>query len=158
MLSSNTMKREDIEEIIELEKERYLEKNDIKIYIKSKTLEYISNNLIISGRFLSDEEYSYIMQHTSYVFMPYDIETYKYRVSGVYFDALTFSKPIIFFGTMFFKNQVSKFGELGLEISSTIKNELIHDAEKYCSYRENINKAKEYYADINIQEDLDKLF
>lgn len=159
MLSGNELSSEYLDELIELDKSSYFRDRNIKVYLKSKEATYKSQNLVVSGKYLSDREYSALFENSSFILLPYDTENYKYRISGVYYDALTFCKPIIYSNTVFFQDQNNRFGELGLPLKMTFKETLdAYDNTCYEKYVKNIEFARDEYSDSNVLRDIRKLF
>lgn len=155
--SGNSFNEVILNEIMALDDDGYLSNHNIRVFIKNRKIRYQSDHLIITNAYLSDDEYSYVLDKSSYILLPYDLK-YRYRASGVYFDALTFSKPIIFSGTLFFDNQEERFGELGLKIRHSIREtfDMLNSAALSIHER-NIKIARQFYDDQNFQVNLNKL-
>lgn len=77
----------------EIEKEK-LKKEDLRIILKSKHIEYDSKNLTIFKGRIETEEYNNIILNSKFIILPYP-KTYKNRSSGVLIDALSNNKQII---------------------------------------------------------------
>jgi hypothetical protein len=68
--------------------------NNIIIYIRSKNINYKNENLIVYNKRISKERYNDLFNKCKYVLMPYD-NNYNYKTSGVFFEAISFKKPIL---------------------------------------------------------------
>lgn len=153
-LSGNAIEKGIIEELIELDENGYLATNSIRLYIKYNSCEYKSNNLWITKTYLNDGEYAYLVDQSTYMLLCYNSESYQYRVSGVYFDALTFEKPIIYSNSLFFLDQSERFGEIGVIFKDSMKDVLQRClSADYSQITQNVIKAKEYYSDKLVLED-----
>lgn len=147
--SGNFLNNITLDEIIKLDKNGYFKQKHFRVFIKNKGIQYASDHLLITNEYLSDGEYTSAFKKTDYIFLPYDL-SYKYRASGVYFDALTFCKPIIYSNTLFFRDQVERFGEIGISLKTTIQETLDgYCRTKYEQHKANIEKARLYYSDDN---------
>lgn len=154
--SGNIFDGDVIGEIINLDKDGYLVKRGLKLFLKSKGLHYESNNLIIADTYLSESEYSFAFENSTYIFLPYDLR-YKYRASGVYFDALTFSKPILYSDTLFFRDQEKRFGEIGITIKQSMKDTFdLICPENIEKHKRNITYARQFYSDDNFIKRINK--
>ncbi len=141
--------------IIKLDKSGYLRDHGIKIFIKRATSEYVSKNIMILNDYLTFDEYSYIFLKSNSIGIIYNPSEYVYRVSGVYFDALTFKKPVIYSKTLFFEDQVKRFGAIGSEYTQDMRKSIIDICNAdYDELINNISKANNYYSDINVLSDL----
>lgn len=147
--SGNFLGNITLDEIIKLDKNGYFKEKKFRVFIKNKGIQYESDNLLITNEYLSDGEYTNAFIMADYIFLPYNL-SYKYRASGVYFDALTFCKPIIYSNTLFFMNQIERFGELGISLKETVKETFDgYSLENFEIHKSNINKARLYYSDDN---------
>ena len=94
---SNSNDDKEIYKIIELEKrEHFFEKNNIKVILRSKSIEFDSKNLVVFAKRLGltfEEYYGYILS-SKIVLLPFGIE-FGVRSSGTIMDALSNRKPII---------------------------------------------------------------
>lgn len=151
MLSNQS---EFMNQIILLDKENYFTKHRIKIFIKAKAVRYKSNYIYCFNEYLSDDEYSFLFERCNYVSIIYSSD-YKYRVSGIYFDAVTFVRPIIFSSNMFFDCQRKRFGDIGINFTGILKDALdqITD-ERYEKEYKVIKEINNYYSDKNLKTDL----
>lgn len=155
--SGNSLSIQSLNEMIELDKEGFLTKNKIYVFIKSRQVHYYSSNLIIENIYLSDGEYSFVLSAAKFILLPYDL-SYTYRASGVYFDALTFCKPVVYSEALFFRDQKDRFGEIGIAIKESMKATLeclLND--EYQVYKNNINMARHFYCDESFRMNLKKL-
>lgn len=71
-----------------------LKDNNCKVIIRSSSLKYESENLVIFNDVLSEEEYMELYQNASAVLLPYE-KSYGYRFSGSAMDALAHNKVLI---------------------------------------------------------------
>lgn len=158
-LSSNPMDSNVIEEIMKLDKEGILKKEQVKFFIKDRTREYQSETVFFYNGYLNNAEYNYIFESASYILLLYKSDTYKYRVSGVYFDTLTFLKPIIYEGNLFFENQAKQFGKIGIEFYGTMEQVIQSlDSSSYENECSNIEKARDFYSDQHILAEFKEVF
>ncbi len=157
MISGNGVDPNNLDELIDLDKRGILTEYHLKIYIKEKSHHYHSDSLCINSCYLSDCEYTFMLSNTSYVMLPYNVD-YKYRASGVYFDALTFNKPIIYTETSFFIEEVSHFGELGVSIKHSLEQVLCTIVKSdYKLFENNIRTANSFYQDDNYKERISQI-
>ncbi len=77
-------------------REHFFEKNNIKVILRSKSIEFDSKNLVVFAKRLGltfEEYYGYILS-SKIVLLPFGIE-FGVRSSGTIMDALSNRKPII---------------------------------------------------------------
>ncbi len=147
-----------IQEIHSLEKSSYLREKKIKIFVKNKKYAAPTDNVLLWHRYLNDDEYSYIFEHCHYVGIIYNPSDYVYRSSGIFFDAATFKKPIIYCKTLFFDDKVERFGDIGLEYSDSLKACLDNISQaRYGIEEKHMESVYGYYSDINVLGDLNNM-
>ncbi len=157
--SSNPMDVAVIEEIMKLDREGVLKKDHVKFFIKDRTREYHSEMLYFYNGYLNDAEYNYIFGSATYILLLYNAQIYKYRVSGVYFDALTFLKPIIYEPNLFFQDQAKRFNRIGIEYNESMKKVICSlEPLSYQNECNNIEKAHEFYSDQHILAEFKEVF
>ena len=103
----------------------------------------------------TDEEYAYLMHMADFILMPYSESSFKYRVSGVFYDALTFSKPIIYTPSPFFKCLINKFGKIGIGITPQTDIVQIEEMIRYFDLSEvkrSLIQMQNYYSDEKVTE------
>ena len=130
------------------------EEHKVRIFVKDKLLSRISKNLMIEKNYLSDDEYAFLVDSCHYLLLGYNAERYKHRVSGVYYDAITFLKPIIYSESLFFLDQNERFGDIGIRLVDNFKkviDECLH--ADYAQIIENIKKVNRFYQDEMVLED-----
>ncbi len=147
-----------IQEIRSLDKSAYLKDKKIKIFIKNKKSTDQTDNVLIYSKYLNDDEYNFIFDSCDYVGIIYNPASYVYRSSGIFFDAVTFKKPIIYCKNMFFDEKVRQFGDIGLEYLNSMKG--CFDSISQASYdieRKNMESVYQYYSNKNLLDDLRKI-
>ena len=159
-VSSNEIPKEIVEEILKLDRDGVLTHNNVKVFIKNKIHDFSSSNVLFYTDFLTDDEYSYIIQQSDYVMILYNDQTYRYRVSGVYFDAITFSKPIFHNENLFIEKQREKYGDIGVMVEKNklevaIQNVISTD---YSKLQDNICSIREYYSNDCILKEFEEIF
>lgn len=89
-------KREFVEGIINNpELHKYLEENNIKLYVKSQLVTTCNSDFIVTiENNLSKPEYDYMIQNAMAVILPYDKE-YMYRCSGIMFECVSRNTPVL---------------------------------------------------------------
>lgn len=156
--SSNEIKDSVIEELIQLDKNGYLSNKNVFFFLKYKKKKYHSKNLWLSGDYLSDDDYSCLFENADFIYLPYDVSSYNYRVSGVYFDAITFVKPIIYFPIMFFIDQEKRFGDIGVRIDNTLKETIDKcTKERSIHCKNSIENARIYYSNENLLKEVNTI-
>lgn len=145
--SSNEIDMSFFDEIMEMDKTGVLSENKIKFFIKDKRVEYCSEHVYFFHEFLSDDEYSYVLKEASFVLLLYNEKTYRYRVSGVYFDAVTFQKPIIYSNNLFFEDQRRRFHDIGVLLDGSVFK-CIEEIQKcnYSLYQMQMEAIREAYS------------
>ena len=156
-LSGNDISGAVINSIKELDKSNVLMNKNIKIFIKNKKLVYNSDYVYVCNDYMSDNDYSYALSHCNYILLPYDVDEFKYRVSGLFFDSLTFKKPVIATKTLFMEHLIQKFGIFGYfydkdESFNTLIKNITIDAQTL--YQSVIDKMFEYYSDERVKNDI----
>lgn len=133
--------------------ESYLNREGVQLIIKSKKISYESKDLIIYNNFLSDVDYHNYLTQSFCVVQFYDT-SFDYITSGVFYEALGNSKPIIALDNLFIRSMVPVMKDnlvIFNDIESFIKAiEKIHKQEKK-SLVENYNQIDEM-----IKFDIDK--
>ena len=131
-----------------------LESKRLKVFIKHNSMKYNSSNVMCYNSYLSDEEYSFIFDKCHYVGIIY-ADDYKYRVSGIFFDAVTFKKPIIYVKNMFFEEQEKIFGDIGIVYSGALRESIDQINDIRYSKQKNIYEwINDYYSDEHLMTDL----
>lgn len=142
-------------ELIELDDSGYLQNRHVKVFIKDKKITRKSQGVFVYNEYLSDNEYSYILDKSHYVLIIYDSNEYLYRISGIFFDAVTFGKPVIYSNCLFFESVYNRFGEFGIRYNGNIREVLNSiSEEEYYRACMTIEKISRYYSDINVKNDL----
>ena len=84
-----------IETFVEKEKnERVFEKAGLRVYFKSKTVEFDDGYLTVKKGYLSNDEFGALMRSAKRALIFYP-ETYRYRVSGVAMEAVGYGAKIV---------------------------------------------------------------
>lgn len=130
------------------------ENKNIRLITKSESKQYESGNILYFGNHWSEEEYAYLFDVTDYIMIYYDSRFYNFRISGIFFDALTFKKPVIYNEIPFFKNiEIQTNVEFGFKISTNdslkfvIENfENLHDSKKEI-FKKSIFELQQRYTD-----------
>lgn len=159
-LSNNKVDHDLIELLIELDRKHYFKERNIRLLIKNRDLEYEGSQIKLTTKFLSEADYSYSMLKSDYVFLPYQAAKYDLRISGVFFDSITFNKPVICANTRFFEFIFKKFGAVGYKYSRkeellAVLNNLENKVPE--SFQNVVNMIKEYYSDDNVRSDFENL-
>lgn len=138
---------------------QYLIDNDnlipnFKIVIKSKNINYKSDKLHVFNNRISDDEYYNLMLNCSFILLPYD-DSYNYRVSGVFFEAIEFGKLVLLNANNSLSYYVEKypntvFGYNGYE---NFMN-LLEKMKELTANNNEICKIKEEYSDSVLQSQL----
>ncbi len=98
-----------ISQLINLQKEeRFLNSTAFRLLVKSKQSEYHDDHLIVVKRYFTYEEYLMYLCNASLLLLPYP-KDFRYRVSGVLFDAFAFKKKIIASSIPMFHYFVDKY-------------------------------------------------
>lgn len=152
--SNNKINMEILEMIISLDKEGILKTNNLQFVIKSNAIKYKSENLLIDNIFFTDYEYNSLIKQAQLVFLPYNVNNYSYRVSGVFYDCITFGKPVLCSEMEFFRDVFKKYGDVGFMYNSvgqleTFIRDFIYINEK--KYMEPIQKIQNAYSDKNVE-------
>lgn len=158
ILGELAFKDQIFKELIQLEESGYLQRKKIKIFIKEKNICKETNNIIFFNKYLSDTEYSYVLDKSHYISIIYNAKEYKYRVSGIFFDAVTFKKPIIYRKSLFFQEIRDRFGNFGIEYKDCMRE--VIDCIFNNNYRQLcaiMDEIYDYYSDKNVKEDLIKI-
>ncbi|MFC4100412.1 hypothetical protein [Paenibacillus xanthanilyticus] len=160
--SNNRLDKKLVEKLIELDQSGELEKSKVRLFLKSKDTKYQGNNLQIVNLYLKDSEFNFLVDRANYVFLPYIETEYFYRVSGVFYDCITFNKPIICSQMEFFKSMFDSSGKIGYMYRSIKDLDLFLregiNSTPYSSFLHNMNALKKEYSDENIKSDLMLLF
>lgn len=156
--SSNEIDEEFYNRIIKLDKTGFFAKNKIKLFFKEKRINYKSDHVLFYNKLLSDNEYSFIFYKTYYVLLYYSL-SYQYRVSGVYFDAVTFCKPIIYNVNMFFYYQNKEYN-IGMPLSKETIETTFDEIPKadYQTLSANMKHVKDGYSEDAILSQFRKAF
>ena len=159
-VSSNEVSKDIVEQIIKLDKDGVLAEKNIKVFMKNKTLDFSSPNVLLYTSFLTDEEYAYVIEKSDYVMVLYNDQSYRYRVSGVYFDAITFSKPVFHNENLFIEKQRESFGDVGVMLEKNnlgvaLQNVINAD---YKMLQDNISKVRECYSNACILKEFEEIF
>lgn len=102
-----------ISQLINLQKEEgFLNNTTFKILVKSKQSEYQDEHLIVAKKYFTYEEYLMYLFNASLLLLPYH-KDFRYRISGVLFDAFAFKKKIIASSIPIFHYFVGKYPFIG---------------------------------------------
>ena len=71
----------------------FLVENNYSIYVKTKLLPSRLKNIVISDKFLSNDEYENLIFHSKVVIIPLNLD-FEFRISGVMLDALSLGKKV----------------------------------------------------------------
>lgn len=156
-ISNNPISDKILEKLIALDNENAFFDLNIKILVKSRKRTYIGRKLIIINKFLNDTEYNYIMQNSSFILLPYEPDKYKFRVSGVFFDAITFLKPLIYLNTYFFDYINTTYGSIGYKydtIEELLQILKYRKKQEIDNFNENLKNIKTLYEDEIIHQEL----
>lgn len=80
----------------------------IILTIKTSSINYQSPNFVVTNRFFPKDEYNDLMKNSSVIAQFYS-EKFKYTTSGVFFEAVSYGKPIWSLTNNFINNQKHKF-------------------------------------------------
>ncbi|WP_282020647.1 hypothetical protein [Planomicrobium okeanokoites] len=117
---SNSNDEKFINAIIEYEKEHnFLKKNNLKVILRSKVYNYDNGFLKIISGFLPQADYDEYIKKCKIVFVPLP-ENFKYRVSGVMFDAFSNNKIVIANSTSFVRIYNKKYPNICIELDSEL--------------------------------------
>ncbi|TPV41406.1 glycosyltransferase family 4 protein [Bacillus dicomae] len=114
---SNSNDEEFIKKIIEEEvKTNYLKNSNLNVVLRSKKYRFDNGNLKVISGYLSKEEYDNYTQKCKSVFVPLP-STFKYRVSGVIYDALSNYKVVIANNVPIVKHYEEKYPDLCIGVN-----------------------------------------
>ena len=80
----------------------------IKIFAKSRTIEYISDHLHIYNKYMSVEDYQNHLNEADYILLAYEA-SYNYRISAVLFESINIGKPVLLLNNNTLSNYSSIF-------------------------------------------------
>lgn len=72
----------------------FLKENNIKFILRSSLIDYRTDYLEITKKYLTENEYQNFFQESSIIFLPYKKE-FKNRISNIFFEAISNNKVII---------------------------------------------------------------
>ena len=138
----------DLEVLNYLQREEFLDflsKSDLRICIKEKYIKVDHPNIIKLKNYLPQAEYDSMMSTSMAILLPYDENRYKYRSSGLFYEAVGRRKTIIAPSYLNFETDVCE-GDRGIylyskpsQIISIIEN--IKDCDVIASYDNLIAKT-----------------
>ena len=145
---SNSNDESFIDKIINREqKEGLIQKNNIKVVLKSKRHKYDNGNLIIISGFIDSSLYDNYIAHAKCILMPFPT-SFKFRMSGTLVDALSNNKsvigsdiPIISHSAKCYNNVIKIFNE------STFVNDVIESGKSFNSKLEEYRRFQEIHSE-----------
>lgn len=93
-------------------KEKFLNNTVFNLLIKSRQSEYRDDHLIVTKKYFAYKEYLMYLGNASLLLLPYP-KDFRYRVSGVLFDAFAFKKSVIASSIPLFQYFVNKYPFIG---------------------------------------------
>ncbi|PEF91604.1 MULTISPECIES: glycosyltransferase family 4 protein [Bacillus] len=106
-----------IKQIIDEEiKTNYLKNSNLHVVLRSKKYKFDNDNLKVISGYLPKEEYDYYTKKCKTVFVPLP-NTFKYRVSGVIYDALSNYKVVIANNVPIVKHYEEKYPNLCIGVN-----------------------------------------
>ncbi len=119
-----------INALIEHEKTNHiLEKNGIRMLIKSHTIRHESEVLKVINDFIPIELYNQLFKQCKVVYAPFPL-TYKYRMSGCFVDAFSNHKPVVASSIELAKYYNQCFGSIIMPCSSIEQS--VDEIVNYC--------------------------
>jgi glycosyltransferase involved in cell wall biosynthesis len=119
----------------------------LKIYAKYD--KQIKTDAIQTKPFFDDEEYYKIMKSCDFVFIPFN-ENFNYRVSGVFYEAVSFGKHVLVTNSKFSEFMKEKYPYLVSIVeclpSKNYLDSLYHSIYSSKQFRENWNKFVEEHS------------
>lgn len=101
-----------IKDLINYEnKNRFLEKNGVKLLIKSHSIQYESTSLKVIGDFIPIKKYNQLFKNCKVVYAPFPY-TYKYRMSGCYVDSFSSHKAVVASNIELAKYYNKRYGDI----------------------------------------------
>lgn len=120
-----------VEEIVTIEKESSVfMNNNLKIFLKSKDIDFNDGFLMVKKGFLNESDYLDILRSAKKCLIYYP-NTYKYRVSGIAFEAVSYGLAIIGNNIPLFSFYCQKYPSLFYVFHNTddIVNEIKQDRD-----------------------------
>jgi hypothetical protein len=114
-------------------------------------------NICIIDGYWSDSLYSFLFANSDIILIPYP-ESYKFRVSGIFFDSISYGKPVIFKDVLFFRNLLVAPGFAYNDMSGLLKILVGLSKISIKSLVGNIEFLKSHYSDSNILNDIKVTF
>ncbi|GEM_PF-855270 len=98
-----------IARLVDLQRnEKFLDDTQFVLLIKSKQTNYKDSHLIVTKKYFSYQEYISYLDKAYLILLPYP-QSFRYRISGVLFDAFAFKKKIIATSIPLFRYFVEKY-------------------------------------------------
>jgi hypothetical protein len=85
---------------------------DLKIYLKSKYLNLNNENMTISNKWLSEDEYKTLFNEADCIMLLFG-DDFNYRISGVFFEAISLDKYILTNNRYLYDAYISKYNNIG---------------------------------------------
>lgn len=115
---SNSNDENFIKKIIDEEKKSsFLKKSNLNVVLRSKNYQFDNGNLKVISGFLPKEDYDSYIKKCKGVFVPLP-EAFKYRVSGVIYDALSNYKVVIANNVPIVKEYQEKYPKLCIGVNN----------------------------------------
>jgi len=152
-----------ISQLINLQKEEgFLNSTAFRLLMKSKQSEYQDDHLIVTKKYFTYKEYLTYLGNASLLLLPYP-KDFKYRISGVLFDAFAFKKKIIASSIPIFNYFVGKYPFVG-KIFNNIQEfkEIIYfydDQLKNANFQDDMffEKIQNIYSIRSIKEEIQRM-
>jgi hypothetical protein len=96
--SSNSLDRNFVRELLISQRlNDFLAVSNYFIYIKIPKQKSALSNVITINRYLTKEEYKSLFIESTHILLPYDKQQFRYRVSGVFFEAIANDKSLLIY-------------------------------------------------------------
>lgn len=137
-------------------KKENLQKQDYKLYVKTKNIKYSDENLVIYNDFISDEKYLRLFKKSKIIFLFYD-ENFNMRVSSILLNALASKKIVITNKNEYFISMSEKYPNLiyTIDVVDEFIDLIVNNRFEYDF--ENLKKFECDFSDRNILQEFDEI-